>query len=236
MSNILKSTYNLNVNRCACHLCFEDSETCQTEIRVKLKTLVAIKMRTCICRQCNLQLALSLRNVARTDYAATSPFVSCWRQTFEMLCIAGLSGRSERDALQQTTSTTEAPSIRDIATKIRFHDAAATVGLMSEGNYWVTMVGERTELECRVRARSHTLPGGKRKWRIDISLKQWFPDFFWSRTICGYRAFTTYHLVPENSSYQVSIRSKVLKTGIDTNATWIIMTVRNYNCHFQKPR
>ena len=112
----------------------------------------------------------------------------------------------------------------------------ATVGLMSEGNYWVTMVGERTELECRVRARSHTLPGGKRKWRIDISLKQWFPDFFWSRTICGYRAFTTYHLVPENSSYQVSIRSKVLKTGIDTNATWITMTVRNYNCHFQKPR
>jgi len=29
-----------------------------------------------------------------------------------------------------------------------------------------------------------------------FALSQWFPNFFWSRTICGSYSVSTYHLVP----------------------------------------
>ena len=53
-----------------------------------------------------------------------------------------------------------------------------------------------------------------------LVLDQWFPNFFWSRTICGSRIFNTYHLVPGKVNVSNIIRSNVWKTIIDTNATW----------------
>jgi len=41
---------------------------------------------------------------------------------------------------------------------------------------------------------------------------QWFPNFFWSRTIYGSRSANTYHLVPR--------KVNVSNTRTDTNATW----------------
>jgi len=53
-----------------------------------------------------------------------------------------------------------------------------------------------------------------------VYLNQWFSNVFWSRTICGSRTVTTYHLVPGKVNVPNIIRSKVGKTRIDTNATW----------------
>jgi len=50
-------------------------------------------------------------------------------------------------------------------------------------------------------------------------LYQWFPNVFLSRTICGTRTVTMYHLAPGKLHLPNIIRSKVWKTGIDTNAT-----------------
>jgi len=38
-------------------------------------------------------------------------------------------------------------------------------------------------------------------------LQQWFPNFFWSRTICGSRTVNTYHLVPGKANVPNIIRS-----------------------------
>jgi len=59
--------------------------------------------------------------------------------------------------------------------------------------------------------------------QIDLEynqLQQWFPNFFWSRTICGSRTVSTYHLVAGRVNVPNIIRSKVWKTRIDTISTW----------------
>jgi len=55
-------------------------------------------------------------------------------------------------------------------------------------------------------------------WSVLISVSsflfawsQWFPSFFWSRTICGSRTVSTYHLVPGKVNVPNIIRSKVWK-------------------------
>jgi len=39
-------------------------------------------------------------------------------------------------------------------------------------------------------------------------LNQWFPNVFWSRTICASGAVTAYHLVPGKRIYQISYDQK----------------------------
>jgi len=55
-------------------------------------------------------------------------------------------------------------------------------------------------------------------------LTQRFPNFFWSRTICGPCIFTAYHLentlFQENSIYPISFDRKVCQTRLDANAAW----------------
>jgi len=56
--------------------------------------------------------------------------------------------------------------------------------------------------------------------KVSLLFCQRFQNFFWSRTICGSRTITTYHLVPGKVNVPNIIRSKVWKTRNDTNATW----------------
>jgi len=44
-----------------------------------------------------------------------------------------------------------------------------------------------------------------------FALSQWFPNFFWSRTICGSYSVSTYHLVPGKVNVQNIVWYKVWK-------------------------
>jgi len=54
-----------------------------------------------------------------------------------------------------------------------------------------------------------------------VHSEQWFPNFISSRTICGSRTASTYHLVPGKLYLPNIIRWKVWKTRIDTIWTWM---------------
>jgi len=57
------------------------------------------------------------------------------------------------------------------------------------------------------------------KFFCRVHSEQWFPNFISSRTICGSRTVSTYHLVTGKLNLTNIIRSKVLKTRIDTIST-----------------
>jgi len=60
--------------------------------------------------------------------------------------------------------------------------------------------------------------------RDSIHIRQRFPNFFWSRTICQPCIFTAYRLentlFQENSFYPNFIQSKLWQTTLDANAAW----------------
>jgi len=72
--------------------------------------------------------------------------------------------------------------------------------------------------------------------KLTFSLHQRFPNFFWSRTICGPKIFTVYHLenalFQENSFYPISFDQKFGKP--DLTQMRHEQNVRNHNDHFSK--
>jgi len=59
------------------------------------------------------------------------------------------------------------------------------------------------------------LPRKNRYW-----IDEWFPNFFWSRTICGTRTVIAHHLVPGKRILPKIICSKVCPTRLNTNSAW----------------
>ena len=64
-----------------------------------------------------------------------------------------------------------------------------------------------------------------------FALSQWFPNFFWSRTICGSYSVSTYHLVPGKVNVQNIIWSNVWKYFQHEQNV-----CENFCCHFQRQR
>ena len=65
-------------------------------------------------------------------------------------------------------------------------------------------------------------------------VRQWFSNFFWSRTVCGPRTDITYHLVSRKSQCAKYHSIKSLENQNWHKCNVNKMAVRNFNCYFQK--